>query len=130
MALSFSTSSGGKASIQRGRASPSAPAPAPGLAPADAVGVAAGADAASPLAGAASALAAGAAALPGADSALPLLALTLQRLFETQISVYERASGWVFWTWKTESAADWDYQRGLKGGWITYNLNSRPNARC
>ncbi|GAC73472.1 hypothetical protein PANT_9c00139 [Moesziomyces antarcticus T-34] len=55
---------------------------------------------------------------------------SLQRLFETQISVYERASGWVFWTWKTESAADWDYQRGLKGGWITYNLNSRPNARC
>ena len=55
---------------------------------------------------------------------------SLQRLFETQISVYERASGWVFWTWKTEQAADWDYQRGLKGGWITYNLNSRPNARC
>ncbi|KAJ1030415.1 hypothetical protein NDA16_001324 [Ustilago loliicola] len=54
----------------------------------------------------------------------------LQRLFETQISVYERASGWIFWTWKTESAADWDYQRGLKGGWITSNLNSRPNARC
>ncbi|KAJ9476918.1 Glucan 1,3-beta-glucosidase I/II [Pseudozyma hubeiensis] len=54
----------------------------------------------------------------------------LRRMFETQVSVYERASGWVFWTWKTESAADWDYQRGLRGGWITYNLNSRPNARC
>ncbi|SPO19882.1 probable EXG1 - exo-beta-1,3-glucanase (I/II), major isoform [Ustilago trichophora] len=54
----------------------------------------------------------------------------LQRLFETQISVYERATGWIFWTWKTEQAADWDYQRGLNGGWITRNLNSRPNARC
>lgn len=55
---------------------------------------------------------------------------TLRRMFETQISVYERASGWVFWTWKTEQAADWDYQRGLRNGWITYNLDSRPNARC
>ncbi|KAJ1030870.1 hypothetical protein NDA18_002099 [Ustilago nuda] len=54
----------------------------------------------------------------------------LKRLFETQVSVYERASGWIYWTWKTESAADWDYQRGLRGGWITHNLNSRPNARC
>lgn len=54
----------------------------------------------------------------------------LKQMFETQISVYERGSGWVFWTWKTESAADWDYQRGLQGGWITYNLNSRPNAKC
>ncbi|TKY90468.1 hypothetical protein EX895_000466 [Sporisorium graminicola] len=55
---------------------------------------------------------------------------SLQKLFETQISVYERASGWIYWTWKTEQAADWDYQRGLKYGWITRNLNSRPNARC
>lgn len=54
----------------------------------------------------------------------------LQVLFETQISAYERGSGWIFWTWKTEQAADWDYQRGLQGGWITYNLNSRPHARC
>lgn len=56
--------------------------------------------------------------------------LYLKRMFETQVSVYEQASGWVFWTWKTEQAADWDYQRGLRGGWITRNLNSRPNARC
>ncbi|EPQ32365.1 uncharacterized protein PFL1_00561 [Pseudozyma flocculosa PF-1] len=54
----------------------------------------------------------------------------LRDMFETQISVYERASGWIYWTWKTERAADWDYQRGLRGGWITYNLNSRPNAAC
>ncbi|EST09859.1 Glycoside hydrolase, family 5 [Kalmanozyma brasiliensis GHG001] len=55
---------------------------------------------------------------------------SLKRLFETQISVYERASGWIMWTWKTEQAADWDYQKGLQYGWITRNLNSRPNARC
>ncbi|PWN47653.1 glycoside hydrolase [Violaceomyces palustris] len=54
----------------------------------------------------------------------------LRDMFETQISVYERGSGWIMWTWKTEQAADWDYKRGLAGGWITYNLNSRPNARC
>ncbi|KAN0066276.1 hypothetical protein ACQY0O_000370 [Thecaphora frezii] len=54
----------------------------------------------------------------------------LRQMFETQVSVYERGSGWIMWTWKTEAAADWDYQRGLQQGWITRNLNSRPNAAC
>lgn len=43
----------------------------------------------------------------------------LRKLFELQTSIYESAaSGWIMWTWKTEAAADWDYQRGLAGGWI------------
>lgn len=55
----------------------------------------------------------------------------LGRMFATQRSVYESSgSGWVFWTWKTEQAADWDYQRGLKGNWIPSNLNNFSGAQC
>lgn len=54
----------------------------------------------------------------------------LKQMFDTQRKVYEQGSGWVFWTWKTEQAADWDYQRGLNGGWITSNLNSFSSAYC
>lgn len=40
--------------------------------------------------------------------------------------MYESASlGWVMWTWKTEAAADWDYQRGVQGGWIPKDPSKR-----
>lgn len=54
----------------------------------------------------------------------------LASMFDTQRSVYEAGSGWIFWTWKTEQAADWDYQRGLKLGFITNNLNQKGLASC
>ena len=54
----------------------------------------------------------------------------LKQMFETQVSVYETGSGWIEWTWKAEQAADWSYQAGLKGGWITYDLNNLKNVQC
>jgi glucan 1,3-beta-glucosidase len=54
----------------------------------------------------------------------------LQNMFDTQRSVYETGSGWIMWTWKTEQAADWDYQRGLKYGYITSDLSSSGSASC
>ncbi|CAO1635265.1 unnamed protein product [Sympodiomycopsis kandeliae] len=54
----------------------------------------------------------------------------LKQLFDTQRSVYETGSGWIYWTWKTENAAEWSYQDGLKYGWITRNLNSKGNVGC
>ena len=38
----------------------------------------------------------------------------LRKFFEAQIDAYERGSGWFFWTWKAEEAADWSYQRLLE----------------
>lgn len=54
----------------------------------------------------------------------------LKQIFDTQRNVYETGSGWIYWTWKTESAAEWDYSAGLKYGWITRNLNDRGNVGC
>ncbi|PWN30870.1 glycoside hydrolase [Jaminaea rosea] len=55
----------------------------------------------------------------------------LKDLFDTQRNVYEKSgSGWIFWTWKTESADEWSYQAGLKYGWITRNLDSAGNVKC
>ncbi|KDN44126.1 glycoside hydrolase family 5 protein [Tilletiaria anomala UBC 951] len=54
----------------------------------------------------------------------------LAQMFATQISVYETGSGWIMWTWKTEQAADWDYQRGLAGGWIPKKLDNPSNVQC
>lgn len=54
----------------------------------------------------------------------------LKNMFDTQRNVYETGSGWIMWTWKTEQAADWDYQRGLQLGYITRDLNSRGDLYC
>jgi glucan 1,3-beta-glucosidase len=53
----------------------------------------------------------------------------LRQMFEAQTSSFERGSGWIMWTWKAESAADWTYQDGLAGGWIPQNPTARqyPN---
>jgi glucan 1,3-beta-glucosidase len=34
------------------------------------------------------------------------------------ITFEKAASGWIAWTWKTESADDWSYSAGLQYGWI------------
>jgi len=53
----------------------------------------------------------------------------LRRFWEAQTTSYEKATGWIQWTWKTESADEWSYQAGLKYGWIPQNPMSRnPNV--
>lgn len=54
----------------------------------------------------------------------------LKELFDTQRSVYDEGSGWIFWAWKMENASDWSYQDGLKYGWITSNLESAGDVKC
>jgi glucan 1,3-beta-glucosidase len=58
----------------------------------------------------------------------------LRSFWDTQTQVYEGSgqgrhqkksvayvTGWVFWAWKTEQAAEWSYQAGVAGGWIPSN---------
>jgi len=42
----------------------------------------------------------------------------LRQTWEAQVITYEKASGWIQWTWKTESADEWSYYAGLQYGWI------------
>ncbi|KAK4705100.1 glucan 1,3-beta-glucosidase, partial [Phenoliferia sp. Uapishka_3] len=50
----------------------------------------------------------------------------LRRYWEVQSTVYENTTaGYLMWTWKTESAADWSMQAGLAGGWISQDPTER-----
>lgn len=43
----------------------------------------------------------------------------LRRFWEAQVTSWEQGGvGWIFWTWKTESADEWSYSAGLQYGWI------------
>ena len=37
---------------------------------------------------------------------------------------YEKVSGWIMWTWRTEQADEWSYQAGLANGWIPKDAKS------
>ncbi|KAI0264501.1 glycoside hydrolase [Gloeopeniophorella convolvens] len=50
---------------------------------------------------------------------------TLRKYWEVQVDVGEAADGWIYWTWKTESADEWSYQKGLEGGWIPQDPTQR-----
>jgi len=45
----------------------------------------------------------------------------LRQTWEAQVITYEKASGWIQWTWKTESADEWSYSAGLRYGWIPHD---------
>ncbi|KAI9511872.1 exo-beta-1,3-glucanase [Russula earlei] len=49
----------------------------------------------------------------------------LRQSWEAQVTAYEKASGWIMWTWKTERADEWSYQAGLRYGWIPANSTAR-----
>ncbi|KIJ66234.1 glycoside hydrolase family 5 protein [Hydnomerulius pinastri MD-312] len=42
----------------------------------------------------------------------------LRQFWEAQVISYEKADGWLQWTWKAENADEWSYQAGLENGWI------------
>jgi len=45
----------------------------------------------------------------------------LRQHWEAQVITYEKAQGWLQWTWKAENADEWSYQAGLANGWIPQN---------
>ncbi|KAF2748366.1 glycoside hydrolase family 5 protein [Sporormia fimetaria CBS 119925] len=47
------------------------------------------------------------------------------RFIEAQLDAYEKASGWVFWTWKNEGAPEWHMQDLLANGLFPQPLTSR-----
>ena len=47
------------------------------------------------------------------------------KFIEAQLDAYEKAAGWIFWTWKTEGAPEWDMQALLAGGLFPQPLTAR-----
>ena len=45
-----------------------------------------------------------------------------------QVITYEKASGWIQWTWKTEMADEWSYSAGIRYGWIPRDPTQRQHA--
>ncbi|KAJ5550866.1 Exo-beta-1-3-glucanase (Exg1) [Penicillium sp. DV-2018c] len=39
-----------------------------------------------------------------------------RRFIEGQLDAYEKGTGWLYWTWKTEGAPEWDMQQQLAAG--------------
>jgi glucan 1,3-beta-glucosidase len=55
--------------------------------------------------------------------------VALRRFVEAQLDAYERHTGWIWWTWKAESAPEWNLQALLAAGLFPQPLSQRlyPN---
>ncbi|KAJ5168566.1 glucan 1-3-beta-glucosidase D [Penicillium canariense] len=53
----------------------------------------------------------------------------LQTYAEAQMSAFETAQGWFYWTWRTESAAQWSYRTAWKNGFMPQKAYS-PSFKC
>jgi glucan 1,3-beta-glucosidase len=49
----------------------------------------------------------------------------MRRYIEAQLDAFEMASGWIFWTWKTESSPEWDMKALLANDVFPQPLTSR-----
>jgi glucan 1,3-beta-glucosidase len=63
------------------------------------------------------------AALPQADRD------NIRQFIEAQLDAFEKGSGWLYWTWKTEGAPEWDMQQQIAGGVFPNPVTSRQFPR-
>lgn len=61
------------------------------------------------------------------DGLLQVDKTNLEYYVEAQLDAYEARSGWIFWTWKTESAPEWHFQNLTRAGLIPQPLTSRKH---
>ncbi|RYO96449.1 hypothetical protein DL766_003954 [Monosporascus sp. MC13-8B] len=48
----------------------------------------------------------------------------IRRFIHAQMVAYEKADGWIFWTWKTESAPEWDFRMLTNAGLVPQPLGA------
>ena len=48
----------------------------------------------------------------------------IQAFINAQISAFEKADGWIFWTWKNEAAPEWHFQDLLRAGMVPQPFSS------
>lgn len=54
----------------------------------------------------------------------------IRRFIEAQMDTYERAEGWIWWTWKTEGAPEWDARALVAAGVFPQPLGVRLCKCC
>jgi glucan 1,3-beta-glucosidase len=52
------------------------------------------------------------------------------RFIEAQLTAYEKATGWIFWTWKTEGAPEWDMKDLLANGLFPSPVGDLSKRKC
>ncbi|KAI1764497.1 glucan 1,3-beta-glucosidase precursor [Hypoxylon sp. FL1150] len=68
---------------------------------------------------------------PGSVDNLPEAERTnIAEFVAAQMVAYEKAAGWIFWTWKTESAPEWSFKDLANAGIIPQPLSSMNSAVC
>ncbi|XHF97935.1 hypothetical protein AWENTII_001508 [Aspergillus wentii] len=64
--------------------------------------------------------------LQGRTADLPAEEKTkLRQFIEAQLDAYEKKTGWIFWTWKTEGSPEWDMRQLLAEGVFPQPLTDR-----
>ncbi|KAK4554199.1 hypothetical protein LTR86_008727 [Recurvomyces mirabilis] len=48
----------------------------------------------------------------------------IKNFISTQISAFEKADGWIFWTWKNEAAPEWHFKDLIAGGLVPQPFSS------
>ncbi|KAI2627654.1 glucan 1,3-beta-glucosidase precursor [Hypoxylon sp. NC1633] len=54
----------------------------------------------------------------------------IARFINAQMVAYEKASGWIFWTWKAEASPEWSFKDLANAGVIPQPLTSMNTAAC
>ncbi|KAI1388124.1 glucan 1,3-beta-glucosidase precursor [Hypoxylon trugodes] len=54
----------------------------------------------------------------------------ITRFINAQMVAYEKAAGWIFWAWKTETAPEWSFKDLANGRIIPQPLTSMSTAVC
>lgn len=52
----------------------------------------------------------------------------IARFIEAQMVAFEKAAGWIFWTWKNEAAPEWHFQNLTAAGMIPQPLSSMSES--
>ncbi|CAD6577712.1 MAG: hypothetical protein CYPHOPRED_000306 [Cyphobasidiales sp. Tagirdzhanova-0007] len=52
----------------------------------------------------------------------------MRQYWEAQVDSWEAGSGWIMWTWKTETADELSYSKGVQYGWIPKDPTERLYA--
>lgn len=54
----------------------------------------------------------------------------IKAFIEAQIVAFEKADGWIFWTWKNEAAPEWHFQDLIAHGMVPQPFSSASKCSC